>query len=142
MLFNRPANPAAGTGLYTWTVPAGEQWQIANIACHLTTSAAVASRTLMLTIRPNVGGVLSQLGGKFLRMPLAPQAASLSWEYQFTPGGDGPTGALYYQLFRIPIPYVWLPEGSTIEIYVDLMQAADQLSFSAGGIHYFKRLYL
>ncbi|MFA6152985.1 MAG: hypothetical protein WC716_16805 [Chitinophagaceae bacterium] len=130
-----PADPAAGVGLQTITVPAGEAWRVVSYAVNLTASAAVANRYLMVTYRNVAGGM--QLG-KFLRMPITAQTAGLSWGFVGLIGMPADNTAMYYQTFRVNIPDIILPPLATIEVYVEGVQAADQISWVNGGILYEK----
>lgn len=129
----QPANPAAGAG-YTLTVPQlsglpetapPSQYYKGELgSATLTTSATVATRTVNVTIKDNLGNTL------FVAAAIATQAASLVQQYTLW-FGDVPVADTSTAVGSSPVialPRLWLPSGYQIVIGAASIQAGDQFS--------------
>jgi len=113
------ANPAAGAD-FTITVPTGARWRVQALRANLTTSAAVANRTVQTVVDD---GVNTNFIGPFLTA----QTAGQSLGYTAYPGGGNPYTILTEQGSPLPSPTVMFA-GARIRSLTANLQAADQWS--------------
>ncbi|MGH3630266.1 MAG: hypothetical protein ACRDRL_22840 [Sciscionella sp.] len=122
------ANPAAGAD-FTQTVPAGEQWILRSARALLTSSAAVANRSVQLQAVDTTPNILVSSPA------FAVQAASLAVSYDWFNGGGGTsvansqTGAWPYELRLQP--------GWKVQSKTALIDVADQWSLIVLGVERF-----
>jgi hypothetical protein len=113
------ANPAAGTD-WSYTPPAGVRQRVQSIQATLTTSAAVANRTVVIHITQ--GGNLF-----YSAADPTPQTASTTVNYTFAPGlpAQGATG----NVVVTPLPSNLIIDSTfTISVATQGLQAGDQWS--------------
>ena len=115
------ADPAAGAE-FSYTVPAGERFEIIALRIRLTTAVAVANRAVHLRFRDASANVI------YGSVSNVNQTASFIGEYNFG-SGLGTVGELSTQEFEAygPMPkgFIMLP-GWTIVTVTSNIQAADQ----------------
>lgn len=118
------AAPAVATG-FTITPNTGANWLIRALTFQVVTDANAANRAVMLTVS---GGAT----GYRVLPAVAVQAASLTRVYS---GSEGVSGAVAVGTC-IPLVFpeggIWLPNGHSLAISVENVQAGDQISLIQG----------
>lgn len=113
------ANPAPGVDA-TWTVPAGQTWEIQAVSGKLVTSAAVASRRV---------GTICNTGTSFFGYAYTDltQVASVTRSYWFFRTADE-FATLDFGNIQLPLAPVLLPAGYVFSILSENLDVADQWS--------------
>lgn len=106
----------------TFTVTAGQEWEILSIWIELTTTATVGDRQITVEIQDSTGDVI----GSFVAG--ANQAASLGRNYMFAPMVQLMTAFSGIYL-SFPLPPFFLPAGYKIRVYdsAAIAAAADDM---------------
>jgi len=107
----------------TFTVPAGEEWEILSIYAQLTTTATVGNRAMAVEFMTAAGDIIASVWAS--SAPL--QAASLSYKYTLAPGMDVVASA---PRSSGSIPSLALLAGYQIRVYeyVAVDPAADDMT--------------
>lgn len=113
-------NPAAGAGL-SITVPGGELWHLRTLAVRLVTSAAVANRTLALTVSNQTSVI-----GTFAAQAVI--TAGLTTDVTWMGGATPLSSAIVANALLAPAPELVLQPGWQLQVAIGAVDAADQLS--------------
>lgn len=117
-------SPAVASG-FTITPNTASGWLIRSLRFQLVTDANVADRAVML----------SQTDGsnEYLRTAaVAVQAASLTRVYSAQPGTQAPGAVGTFIGIHAPADGFWLPNGHSLIVTIENVQAGDQISAIAG----------
>jgi hypothetical protein len=114
------AAPAAGAD-WTVTCPIGERWKVLGAFFYLVTSATVATRVPVLRNFDASGHTTAFYG------PPSGQAASLTVQYAFTPGGAGVSDPPFMNIGG-PVE-LWIENGGQFGTFTENLQPADQFTY-------------
>jgi hypothetical protein len=107
-----------GAAPVVWQVPAATRWRVRSTFARLTTSAFVATRTVVLTWFDQTGNILG------VTCCTQHQAASLTEVYTFAYGANTNSGGIN-QIFSQAIPLIELAEGWSIQLSVSSADVGD-----------------
>jgi len=109
----------AATGA-EWVIPCpqGERWRILGASFSLTTSAAVATRLVVIGVNNNAGIAIG-----FFVSPTT-QAASLAQNYSVNPGGTAISNLVWTNISASA--EVWINDGGNMHSFTENLQAGDQ----------------
>ena len=117
------AAPAAGAN-WSVTVTANDEWNLRSAICTLTTSATVATRSLVLQVLDRASDVVMELpvGGTLA----ASSASDFCWVSLAgsTTTGNNAAGQVGYGV----LPDGWFPPGWSVRVSTNNLQTGDQYS--------------
>lgn len=124
-----PENPGAGLG-FTLTPEGGGHWLIRTLRFTLVSDATVATRAVMLDVT-NGNTPYSRMSAS------ATQVAALTRVYSGQNGSQADAAIGAHIPLRLPLDGIWLPQGHSLVVGVENIQAADQISAIAAHVFEF-----
>lgn len=118
------ATPAVATG-FSITPNTAAGWMIRSLRFQLVTDANIADRAVMLSASDGSTNY-------FLASAGATQAASLTRNYGGVNGFSDTSNVGTFIGLRFPDDGIWLPQGHTLTVSVENIQAGDQVSAIGG----------
>lgn len=121
--------PAAGAN-FSIVPDTAAHWLIWTIRFTLATDANVANRHVVMTVANGTNDFQRYHAGSV-------QAASLTHNYQGSPGEQGNATTGVEASIHFPVSGIWIPQGYTLASAVANIQATDQISDIRGLLYEF-----